>query len=107
MPRVREFTDDLRSSNDPLYARMRTLLAARGVDPASSWLAEMFEDDPNYEFGILVTGDRRVIEFGFHYPNGNVADGDFRDWVDRTHGWQLTPFREEIDEAFSHLEESP
>ena len=107
MSEIAETTELMRTSDDPIYARLRTLLVARNVDPARAWLVEFFNDDPNYEYGIIVTGDRHVYELGFHYPDGNIATAELRDWVDLTHAWHLSPFRQGIDDALDYVEASP
>jgi len=39
---------------------MRELLEERGVSPSTSVLATSFPNDNSFEFGIVVTSDRRV-----------------------------------------------
>lgn len=53
----------LRGSDAPLFRRLRALLAERDVDPHSALLAELLPDDADQEFGVVVTHDRRAIEF--------------------------------------------
>jgi hypothetical protein len=106
MPGIPEFTKDLRSGDEPIFERLRALLAARGVDPSTTWLVDLFEDDVNFEFGLILTGDRRVYQIGYRYPDGEVGGGELTEWVDLTHSWRLTPYRDEIDDAFDYLEAS-
>jgi hypothetical protein len=43
-----------RTSTDPFWILLRRLVRERGIDPDTSLLADSFEDDVNFEFGILV-----------------------------------------------------
>jgi hypothetical protein len=94
----------LRESDDPLWARLRTLLADRDVDASRAALATLFPDDTNMEFGVIVTPDRRVYEFDLHYGKGDLANqaatATITDWRDRTEWWQSTPHRSDIEDAF-------
>jgi hypothetical protein len=106
MPTIPEFTDALRFSEDENYPRLRVLLTKRGIDPSTTWLVDLFEDDVNFEFGIVLTGDRRVFQLGYTYPEGHIEEGELTEWVELTHSWRLTPYSPEIREAFDHLQAS-
>ena len=94
----------LRESNDPLWVRLRALLAERDVDVSRSALAVFFPDDTNMEFGVVVTPDRQVYEFDLHYGSGDLAKqaatATIADWRDRTEWWRSMPSRSDIEEAF-------
>src|SRR5262245_59658613 len=77
-------TELLRTSPEPMWARMRALLEERGVSASTSALATSFADDTSFEFGIVVTSDRRVYQFGFDYLHKAVDQGVFTEWVDLT-----------------------
>jgi len=98
----------LRESDDPLYARLRSLLTERGIDCGQSVLATFFPDDTDMEFGVLVTPDRRVYEFELHHGKGDlqahVATATITDWRDRTDGWDGAPHRRDVEDALRLLE---
>lgn len=48
-------TSLLRTSQDQSYRRLRELLPAQGVDPMADILADLFLDDVDQEFGVVVT----------------------------------------------------
>jgi hypothetical protein len=50
----------LRTSEEQPYRRLRELLPERGVDVEVDVLADLFPDDVDQEFGVLVTAGRRV-----------------------------------------------
>ena len=77
---VLELTSSLRTSDDPLFARLRALLPSRSVDPSSAYLVELFPDDTNFEFGVLVAADGRIYQFGFDYLKRNVSEGVLTEW---------------------------
>jgi hypothetical protein len=85
----------LRGSDEPLYQRLRVLLAERDVNPHTAFLADLFPDDVDQEFGLLVTEDRRVIEFVVYYGHlGDIKrqadDATIGEWKDITSWWDAT-----------------
>ena len=97
------FTKLLRTSADPLWARHRELLIGRGIDPRTSILAESFPDDTNFEFGILVTADGRVIQFGLDYLDKDVDEGEFSEWEDITDRYLDSPYSDSASTAVEML----
>jgi hypothetical protein len=97
----------LREATDPLYVRLRSQLAERGIDVDQSALAAFFPDDGNMEFGVVVTPDRRVFEFDLHYGKGDLRQqtdtATITDWRDRTEWWSSTPSRADVEDAFRLL----
>lgn len=70
---------------DPMWAAMRTLLAARGTDPAEVVIGELFDDDDEVEIGLLVTAGRRIVLFARrHDPDLPGDPGAFERWDDVT-----------------------
>ncbi len=85
----------LRESDEPLFQRLRVLLRERDIDPQTAMLADFFPDDVDQEFGLVVTQDRRVIQFVIHYGrlgdlNRQAADAVIGEWKDITTGWEST-----------------
>jgi hypothetical protein len=96
---VRELTSLLRSNDEPLWSRLRELLRGRGIDPTRAVLAECFPDDTAFEFGIVVSADGSVFQFGFDYLHSSIADGVFTEWEDLSTRSGSSPHRGSIDEA--------
>ena len=69
-------------------------------------LATSFPDDTSFEFGVVVTKDRRVYQFGLDYLHKRVEQGTFTEWLDLTEGYASSPYREEVAAAFDLLAES-
>jgi hypothetical protein len=97
-------TELLRSSPEPMWARLRVLLVARGIDPHSSLLAGCFPDDANFEFGILVTNDGHVFQFGLDYLHKTISEGKFSEWQDMTERYRDTPYSDCAQAALALLE---
>ena len=95
----------LRSGVDPFWVRLRELLSERGVAVDTVILASSFPDDRDFEFGIVVTNDRRVYQFGFDYSDKSVEQGDFTQWLDLTERHASSPYREEVAAALDLLPE--
>ena len=102
-------TELLRRSDQQPYRRLRELLVEHGDDPQTDVLADLFEDDVDQEFGVLVTATRRVFTFVLHYGRcgdikTQVADAVMRDWDDITDLWQSSPYRENVADAVLMLD---
>jgi hypothetical protein len=90
---------------------LRVLLDEREVDPQTAILADLFPDDVEQEFGLLVTDDRRVIEFVVHYGRlgdlkRQAADAAIHEWQDITSWWDATPHASTIRDALNLLPET-
>jgi hypothetical protein len=93
---IRLLTKLARESDEPLWARIRVLLREKSLDPARVFVAECFPDDTQFEFGIVVTDDGRVFQFGFDYLHRKVEDGMFSEWDEITVRFTTTPHRDSI-----------
>lgn len=65
----------------------------------------------NQEFGLLVTEDRRVIEFVVYYGRlgdlkRQAADATFGEWKDITSRWDATPHASTIRVALDLVPET-
>jgi hypothetical protein len=96
---INELTTELRSSEDPLWCRLRQLLRERDVPPDSAALVTMFPDDTKYLYGIITMTDRKIFQFGFDYLNG-VETGTFVEWRDFTGHIPLPCTKADLDEGF-------
>lgn len=98
----------LREGKDPLYVRLRALLADKGIDPSTCVLAAFFPDDTNMEFGVVVTPERQVYEFDLYHGPGDltnqVATAYLGDWRDRSRWWEASPSRGDVEDAMRMLE---
>lgn len=101
---VQDMTGLFRTSAEPFWVRLRQVMRKRGIEPATSVLAESFEDDENFEFGILVTQDRRVIQYGFRYSDSSFSDGELTEWNDVTERKDSIPHSSQVATALSMLE---
>ena len=98
----------LREGTEPEYARLRTLLAKRGLDPDAVALATFFPDDGHLHFGIVVTAEGRVFEFDFVYEGPgdirtSVANAVLSEWEETTGTWRDRPFGDAVGEAIEFL----
>jgi len=100
-------TELLRTSPDPIWRRARELLQERGISSATSILATSFPDDTSFEFGVVVTDDRRVYQFGLDYIHKPVEQGVFTEWVDLTERHAGSPYSDDVAAALELLSESP
>ena len=90
-----------------MWSRLRALLRERGLDPDRIALADLFPDDTDTEFGIVVTPELQVYEFDLVYGKGDLnqqaASAIITDWRDRTDWWRDTSHRAEIESALRLL----
>lgn len=107
---ARSSTRLLRESDEPLFRRLRVLLAERGIDSGRSALAALFPDDTDMEFGVVVAQDKRVYEFQLHYAKGDIAHAvegaTITAWDDRSAWWDSDPFSSDIREAMELIVDS-
>jgi|1185.fasta_scaffold157531_2 hypothetical protein len=101
--RMTELTACLRDSDEKLFPMLRRLLAGRGVDPGTSVLVELFSDDREFEYGIVVTRDGGVFQFGLDCMDRTPEDAELIEWIDWTSTYRLAAFRAHVDAALEYL----
>lgn|SRR5574341_24759 len=94
---ILQFTRLLRTSTDSMWVRVRTLLNERGIDVNASVLVESFPDDVNFEFGVLITQNGKVIQYGYDYIRKGISEGEFTEWNDITSRFNETPYGESVN----------
>ncbi|MEV6678210.1 hypothetical protein AB0N09_15305 [Streptomyces erythrochromogenes] len=96
-------TQLLRASRLGFWARLRHLLAERGLTVSTAVLVHLFPDGPGVETGAVLSDGGRVHEFDLAYDRMR-EDGDrgavIVRWRDITGHWQARPLRSEIADAF-------
>jgi hypothetical protein len=102
---IQDLTNLFRNSAEPFWVRLRQAVHERGVDPATCVLAESFEDDEKFEFGILVTADRRVFQYGFRYCDPSFSDGRLTEWNDVTDRKESMPHSSQAATALLLIDE--
>lgn len=104
-------TELLRTSDEQPYRRLRELLVENGRDPQTDVLADLFEDDTDQEFGVLVTDTlRRVLTFVMHYGGRGdvktqVDQATVHDWQDITDRWESSPYQHIIADAMAMVDQ--
>lgn len=105
---VHEYTELLRSSELPFWVRLREELASRGLEAAEVALAVSHEDDEQFEYGVVVTRDRQVFEFGYSYLGKTVEGGEIVEWTDWTKRWQSGWYHaRDVENALNFLDVQP
>jgi hypothetical protein len=99
-------TDQLRTSGDAVWTAVRRELARRGIDPQHTLVATAFPDDDRFEFGIVVTEDGHVFQYGYSYLHSTEDAGEFTEWVNETDRWQSRPNSADVSAAFEVLREN-
>ncbi|HST07921.1 MAG TPA: hypothetical protein VLJ83_07095 [Gemmatimonadaceae bacterium] len=101
-----ELTASLRASDEKLFPALRRLLADRGIDAGTSVLVELFSDDRKFEYGIVVTADGAVFQFGLDCMDRTPEDAEVIEWIDWTSTYRLAAFRAHVDAALDYLPEA-
>jgi len=110
---VREPPDTrlLRADDEPVYSRLRVLVAELGMDPDAVALAEFFADDCHAFFGIIATPAGQVYEFVFYLGSGDIAaqisTGTLSELTDTTTLWRDRPFSDSVERALTSLGRQP
>ena len=100
---IDELTGSMRSSQEPLWMRLRMLLRQRRVDAKGSLLAEFFEDDGALYCGIVVTQERRAIQFDLDLMGRAVEAAILSHWEDITES-RASPHSGVVEAALFRLE---
>jgi hypothetical protein len=90
----------LHKSSDPMWVRIRSLLAEKGIDPQSSLLVEIFPDDYQLFFGLIISPDDLVYQFDYNYRDTTIGNGVFSRWADITDNYEKTPYSKLVNSAF-------
>jgi|APMI01.1.fsa_nt_gi hypothetical protein len=103
-PQAAVLTRELRYSDEPLFQRLRELLASSGIDVHRAVLAQLFPDDVDQEFGVLLAGAGRVFTFVLHYGRRGDLKTQARtsvlaSWTDISEHWEASPYRKYVLEA--------
>jgi hypothetical protein len=85
---VVQLTSLLRSSDDPQWVGIRRELTNKGLDPGTLALATSFPDDRRFEYGIVVTPEGHVFQYGYDYLDTEPGEGTFTEWSDETDRWR-------------------
>jgi hypothetical protein len=94
----------LRSDTEPFWLRLRACLREKGTEPNTAVLATCFPDDSSFEFGIIVTPDGEVYEFGFDWFHKPVDEGTLTEWTRTTDHWRDQAFYEHVEAALELIE---
>lgn len=101
---INELTQLMRKREDPLWSRIRELLEEKGLEINKSILVDCFPDDEDFEFGIVLTKEQTVFQFGFNYLDSPISKGAFSEWKNITNTWQTSPYRKQIELGLQMLE---
>jgi len=88
---------------EPVFARLRELVSAKGIDPDTAVIADFFPDDTSFYFGILVTPGARVFQLGYDYLHAAETEGELSAWNELTQSWRTSPYHEEVRAALKFL----
>ena len=100
---IDELSQTLRADSTPLWARLRTLLREKGVDPQKALLVDFFQDDSELYFGIVITASRRAIQFDLNYMRRDLSEAVFTRWEDITHLEASSPYSGRVEAGLFRL----
>jgi len=88
---------------EPVFARLRELVQAKGIDPNTAVIADFFPDDTSFYFGILVTPEARVFQLGYDYLHAAETEGKLSEWNELTQSWRTSLYHEEVRAALEFV----
>ncbi|MEZ4590208.1 MAG: hypothetical protein R3D55_03575 [Chloroflexota bacterium] len=100
---LQTLTQLLRESDEPLWRRIRELHLKKNLKPEELILVDCFPDDDEFEFGIVLTKEKEVFQFGFSYSDRPVSEGEFLEWKNITNTWQASPYHKLIELSMKML----
>jgi hypothetical protein len=84
---------------EPLLKRVAELVQANGIDPQTAVLADFFNDDNSFYFGLLVTPAGHVFQFGYDYLHSAPTEGMLSEWNELTSSWRDSAYSEQVGPA--------
>jgi hypothetical protein len=84
---------------DPLLKRVAELVEASGIDPRTAVLADFFNDDNSFYFGLLATPAGHVFQFGYDYLHKAPTEGTLSEWNELTGSWRESAYSEQVGPA--------
>jgi hypothetical protein len=101
--RIRVYTQLLREDSDPLWTRLRELLAERGVDSTTAFIADFHEDDTDYYEGFIVTADRKIHRFTFNHRNISPINGFIGRWNEISSPAEAGRYQQSVSTALGFI----
>jgi hypothetical protein len=90
-------TNWFRNTNDPMYCKIKKLLIGTGIDISTSVLVQIFPDDSSFEYGIIITKNKEIYEFGYDYRYKTNDAGELTEWNNLTNTYKTHNWREDIE----------
>jgi hypothetical protein len=109
MESARFHTSRLRTSDQPRYRRLREFLIARGIDPTTAAVADLFSDDVDQYFGVIVAPGGRVFTFVLQdvgpQVGGPSQEMEVREWRESSGPREHATYQDRIDAALAFMDE--
>lgn len=102
---IERITKVLQVSPEELWGRIRFLLQEKGLVPERTIVACSYQEDYQYEFGIVVSEDKKIYQYGFDFLHKKIPEGTFKEWNDITEEYHKSPHRKEIEIALQIAKE--
>jgi len=106
---ISHYTLLLRTGTDPLWIRLRQLFEQRGIDPATCMLAASLSGEAAfsspYEYGVLVTPDCRVFQYGLDLGDDDMKSVLLSEWKDITDFYADTGYEDNVTTALAMLDD--
>ena len=103
---IQQLTEIMQSSEESMVVGIRRCINEKNIKLNDLVIVEWFPDDMDFEFGILVTNDCEVYQFGYTYSEKTKDEGSFSEWENITKNWKDTPHSSSIAVAVKQNEKS-
>jgi hypothetical protein len=103
---VDQYTERLRTSTSDLWARLRELLRAQGLDPDLTVVVDLVPEGPDHEDGQVISDDGRVYTFSLFYDRESehgACSAYLHYWTDITESWQTRSLARRTADAFTWM----
>ena len=88
---TKRLNNEFHNSDQMIWRRIRHLLSEKGIDPSQSVLAYYAQEEPYYDFGVLVSDKNEVYQFAYDYLKKSIGQGQFAEWRNVTNELENTP----------------
>lgn len=102
---IKVITKDFRTQKNELFIGIERGLIEKGLDTRKIVIADLFTEDSNQYYVVIVTPDKGVFEFYYDFLHKKPSEGKIIEWHDFTENPEKTYRPESVGIALKHFEQ--
>lgn len=80
----------------PFWSVLRNVLTEKGIDYLKSYVAFSSEEGNNNDFGIIITPQKRVLQYNILLADNGKTLNKILEWNDITESYGSSPYNKDI-----------